>query len=424
MTNINKKNIKNISRRFFIGSVIVVSLITTAFFVNPKIALAQDSQTSLDELNKEIQQKKQEQARLQKEIDAYQEQIVAKRQEVKNLNGQLALLGNQIAKVGLDIQSSEQLIAEINLEIQAINLEIKQTENSIKQAQDQISSFINLINHNDQIGYLEILLTKTSFAEWFDYLKYTQQLHSDLKKSMAKLLADQNELAIQKSNLEEKINQEEKQKDTLLQQRASLAEKSQAKGQLVIQTQLTQRQYQQYVNQLQSEQQQANSAIASMEKQVRTALEQKSTADRLAALGPARLSWPVDPSRGLTAVFHDPDYPFRYIFEHPAVDIRTPQGTTIKAPEAGYVGLIQFKGNKSYAYVLLIHSDGLSTVFGHISKPLVTANQFVTKGQAIALSGGAPGSIGSGGLTTGPHLHFEVRLDGIPVNPVVYLPSL
>jgi murein DD-endopeptidase MepM/ murein hydrolase activator NlpD len=72
---------------------------------------------------------------------------------------------------------------------------------------------------------------------------------------------------------------------------------------------------------------------------------------------------------------------------------------------------------------MIVHADGLATVYGHISKPLVAEEQYVTKGQNIALSGGMPGTAGAGNLTSGPHLHFEVRLNGIPVDPLNYMPK-
>ena len=72
------------------------------------------------------------------------------------------------------------------------------------------------------------------------------------------------------------------------------------------------------------------------------------------------LIWPV-PSHYITAYFHDPAYPFRYIFEHPAIDIRASQGTNIKAAASGYVARVRWDTSSRYGYVMLIHDNGLST---------------------------------------------------------------
>jgi murein DD-endopeptidase MepM/ murein hydrolase activator NlpD len=138
-------------------------------------------------------------------------------------------------------------------------------------------------------------------------------------------------------------------------------------------------------------------------------------------------AWPIE-NQGITTYFHDPNYYFRNRFPHPGLDMRTlkegrpSSGLEIHAPEDGIVGRAYAKG-RDYSYLVLLHGQGFSTVYGHLSKILVQEGDYVKKGEVVALSGGAPGTLGAGFVTTGPHLHFELRLNDIAVNPLLYLPE-
>ena len=98
---------------------------------------------------------------------------------------------------------------------------------------------------------------------------------------------------------------------------------------------------------------------------------------------------------------------------HAGIDIGGPTGTNIAAAESGrvsYSGYMRGYGN----VIVLSHDGGFSTVYGHCSVRLVKKGQYVNKGTII-------GKVGRTGNATGPHLHFEVRLGGKPVNPLSYL---
>lgn len=132
------------------------------------------------------------------------------------------------------------------------------------------------------------------------------------------------------------------------------------------------------------------------------------------------LQWPLEPLLGISAHFEDAAYKQRFGVPHHAIDIPVDQGTVIRAPADGTVVHVSLNG-LGYSYVVLQHEGGVQTVYGHISSALVQQGDSVRAGSPIALSGGRPGSPGAGLLTTGPHLHFAVKQDGVLVDPEKYL---
>lgn len=100
-------------------------------------------------------------------------------------------------------------------------------------------------------------------------------------------------------------------------------------------------------------------------------------------------------------------------YAHRGLDIATSTGTPYRAAAAGTVTRAGF--NNSYGYMIIIsHGNGVETVYGHSSQLLVSVGQQVTQGQTI-------GKVGSTGDSTGPHLHFEVRVNGVLQNPENYI---
>ena len=98
---------------------------------------------------------------------------------------------------------------------------------------------------------------------------------------------------------------------------------------------------------------------------------------------------------------------------HTGVDLDAPMGEPIRAAADGVVKSAGWMGGYGNATVIQ-HAGSLATLYGHQSAILVSVGQHVSRGQII-------GRVGCSGACTGPHLHYEVRVDGTPVNPVPYL---
>ncbi len=104
-----------------------------------------------------------------------------------------------------------------------------------------------------------------------------------------------------------------------------------------------------------------------------------------------------------------------YWYGHRAIDIGVPVGTAVRAADAGFVSFAGWT-DVGYGYLVVIdHANGFATYYAHLSNIYVTAGQAVERGQVIAASGNT-------GWSTGPHLHFEIRYNGIQQNPRAYLP--
>ena len=99
---------------------------------------------------------------------------------------------------------------------------------------------------------------------------------------------------------------------------------------------------------------------------------------------------------------------------HQGIDIAGAHGAPILSSESGRVDFAGWIGG--YGNTLIVdHGGGMSTLYGHLYGFAVTVGQTVSIGQTL-------GYVGNSGLSQGPHLHFEVRIDGAPVNPRTYLP--
>ena len=404
----------------FLGTILLIF----GLVIQPNFVLSENAggnKTEIETLNQKIAEKKKKVQNLEKSIDAYKKKIQQKRLEGVSLSNQIGIIDNRIAQVELDIEYTEEKIETLELELEALVLSIDTKETVISKRKEIISDFIRLIHQEGSKKFLEILATHENFSDFYNQLQYIETIEKDLGKSTRSLRLAKEELDTKKTQKEERKIAYTELKEELDEKKKDFDDQLNVKGTLLAQTQSSELQFQTLLSGLKKQYQQIEGEITSIEQEVRKKLEVQDKLNGGEVNFDGKLSWPTQ-SRYVTAYFHDPDYPYRHIFEHNAIDIRAGQGTPIKAAASGYVARAKHCAVWTcYSYIMLVHSGGLSTVYGHMSKINVATDQFVTRGDVIGYSGGTPGTVGAGPFVTGPHLHFEVRKNGIPVDTLSYL---
>jgi len=372
----------------------------------------------VNKINLEIKARRQKAEEIQKRQEEYTKALADKQEEKATLVGQLGILDNRIAATMLELERMQVEIEETTLEMKKTIIEITNKEDEIKREKDHVGTVLKLLYKRDRANTLEVLLLNENFSDFMNQVKYLEDVNQELADSLDQLKKLHDDLQSKKSALEEKNKKLTALKKNLDDKRVALESEKESKNFLVDKTEESEQEFQRLIAQAKQEQSQAAAEVVQLEQLMRDKLSKKQ--QQKLEENPAGMIWPV-PKNTVTTYFHDPDYPFRYIFEHPAIDVRAKQGTTIRAAASGYIARAKDAG-MGYSYIMIVHGNNLATVYGHVSKIMIEEDQYVVQGQPIALSGGMPGTAGAGKLTTGPHLHFEVRLNGIPVNPIEYLP--
>ncbi len=378
------------------------------------------AQTTISEINSQIQTKQQELEKLKKSINDYQSAVIEKQTQATTLRRQLEVLDDKIAKAELELEANELKLNTVTLQIQAVSLDIAQHEQNIANKKNQVGELIRQLHQADQKSLLEVMILNASISSFFDQLNHLEELERSIKRDINQLRQIKTELERRQQDLASYRVQLVKSREETELAKAALENEQQSKQNLLQLTRQSENRYQSLLAQTELEMQQANREITALEAEIRKRLQLQGK-EALNQLGDTNFIWPVTPSRGLSTYFYDPTYIFRRYFEHPGIDIPRPQGSDIKAAASGYVGRAHDAG-LGYSYIMLVHKDGLATVYGHVSRIDVKEGSYVTRGQIIGAVGGMPGTPGAGRLTTGPHLHFEIRVNGLPVNPLDYLP--
>ena len=309
----------------------------------------------------------------------------------------------------LDVTLNE--LHAIEVQQSQVNAQIQQTEVELTAAQKRLDERERILNKrlrdvymHGKLNYLEVILGAKNFTDFANRLEFLKRIVSADLNLITEIRAER-----------ELILQKKQQLEVQRQQLAKLQAEAEAKKTVVEnkkQDQLI------VLARLQDEKALAEASYAELqatsqdiEARIRARQQQGASTGQVVH-GSGVFIWPT--SGPITSPFGYRIHPiFGTQIYHSGIDIGVDTGTPIMAADSGVVVEADWLGGYGYA-VVIDHGNGLSTLYGHNSELAVSPGQSVQQGQVIAYAG-------STGYSTGPHCHFEVRVDGSPVDPMGYL---
>ena len=366
-------------------------LATSIFAVLP--ALTAGAKTAQDKINEAV--KKQNEIKQQiNETETKKKASVAAKEVIDR---EVAALQSEIDVLVASINESNRKIAEKEAELVKAEAEYeKQYESYCQRAE--------LLLERGSVSYLEILIKAESFEDFLTRSALVQEIAEYDSNKLDELQAQIDYITGLKKELES-----EKAKIV------SLKENEDAKMSVLRQKQA---QSQSIIDELSGDIANFEKALAAQEKAEAAAraeiarLSSSSTMSTSPYTG-GTFAWPSE-SRYISDPYGTRIHPVTgKVKMHAGLDIGAAHGTNIFAAADGTVLVSGWNTGGYGNYVVIDHGGGLTTLYAHCSSLLVSAGQKVTKGQAIA-------KCGSTGMSTGPHLHFEVLKNGSHTNPMAY----
>lgn len=385
----------------------------------PVFPLSAQGTAGADVLEGEVTERQTKIKELDGTIAAYRKRIAEQESQALSLQNQAALLENRIQEKQLAHKKAEEEADVTALRIQRLDLSIRLEGEAIETRRGALRELLRRIRGADEVHPFYALLTGASLSEYVSQLDELQRVQQETVAATKRLHQAKEALQLTRKSQEERQIELGVQREAIERERLALEGERAAKVSLIATTEEKESEFQRIVSELRNQQEEERISVRDLQNRLR---EQLNESDDSLARGDILFQWPIVPRRGISAHFHDHTYPFRNLFEHPGTDIPAPVGTPIKAAAGGYVAWTRL-GKQYGNYIMLVHAGGISTVYAHLNRFAVKPDTYVERGQIIGYSGGRPGDPGAG-LSTGPHLHFEVRQGGIPVDPEHFLPEL
>lgn len=358
-----------------------------------------------------VQAEEQEITDLQTQQEELQNQINDATGELEGVQDELSENLQQVQKLDEKIETSQAELDELNTKITELQKQIDEVQEKLEVAEERYNRQKEILEvrlvaiyESSDTQYLDVILSSRSVSDFLsNYFLITELASYDTE-----LLEDMKE---QKDEIEldkEKLDSTQEQYATIKQNQTKTAK-------ILENTKIVRENYiaklSDQEKEIQAQIDEYNAQFAEINKEILSLALQGIDTQYIGG----ELAWPIPGYTRITSKYGMRVHPITGVYKlHTGVDVSAPMGANFVAANDGIV--VKAEYNSAYGNMVIIdHGGGVSTLYAHGSEMMVKVGDYVKRGETVVLK------VGSTGYSTGPHAHFEVRLNGVTTDPLPYI---
>lgn len=401
--------------------ILTASLFAAVFFLPVYGATKKDINTSKERISGNQQKLE--------EIKKEQTELKSRLQELNGLKSDTAAyiagLDAKQAELNKSIEGLEGSIEITKENIRVLEKELAEAKTDVTRQKEGMTARIRYMYETDRVGSVERVLESGSLAELLNQAEYFQRVTDFDRKKLEEFRSSVEAYEQKREELDSELS-------LMNAQEESLKEQLQASEQLENEKSAELKAYEQKISTvndktkaLDTDAERLRAAIKAEEKKIaeieaelkRQEEEARKKAQNKQAvknIGDLNFLWPVPSSSRITSKFGQREAPVEGASTtHKGIDIGASSGSKVLAAESGTVVIATYSESAGN-YIMISHGNGIYTVYMHLKEIKVELNQSVKRGDTI-------GTVGSTGYSTGPHLHFGIRVNGEYTDPQTYV---